>query len=219
MPTASRPLSPRRFFILKAALFLLCLIPAAAMLARVFLSGEPPADPVEYLTRESGEQALRFLIITLAMTPLRILTQWSAPLKLRRMFGLFAFFYTAGHFAVWLFLDLQLDFALVWDDIVERNYIAVGFAALLILIPLAATSNNFSIKKLGGKKWTALHRAAYAATLLGAIHFLWLTRGDDLAEPIMHLLIICTLLSVRLPAAKARLTNLIPKLLARGGGR
>ena len=138
---------------------------------------------------------------------------------MRRMFGLFAFFYTLAHFEVWLLLDLKLDFTLVWDKIVEHNYIAVGFVALLILIPLAATSNNFSIKKLGGKKWAALHRAAYAATLLGAIHFLWLTRGDDLAEPIIHLLIICALLSARLPAVKARLTNLIPKLLARGRGQ
>ncbi|MGU9951311.1 MAG: sulfite oxidase heme-binding subunit YedZ [Gammaproteobacteria bacterium WSBS_2016_MAG_OTU1] len=205
MPPAKRSLSPRKFFVLKAALFLLCLLPAVVMFGAVFLGElldlEPPADPVEFLTKESGEQALRFLIITLAMTPLRNLTKWSSPIKLRRMFGLYVFFYALIHFNIYMFLDLQLDFSLVVNDIIERKYITVGFIAFLLLIPLAITSNKFLIKKMGAKKWTALHRAVYAIGLLGAVHFLWLKRGNPI-EPLVYLLIICVLLAMRLPAAR-----------------
>ena len=195
-------LPPKIFFILKAALFLACLAPAVAAVAEVFLSDSPPGDPVAFLTRQSGELALKFMVITLSMTPLRLLTAWSAPLKLRRMFGLFAFFYAACHFSVYLFLDLQLNFALVLDDIIKRKYITVGFAAFLLLLPLAATSNNFSIRRLGAKMWTKLHRAAYAIGILGAVHFLWLEKGDDLGEPLAYLAVICALLAVRLPAVQ-----------------
>ncbi|MGI9307138.1 MAG: sulfite oxidase heme-binding subunit YedZ [Gammaproteobacteria bacterium] len=199
MPPAR--LSPRRFTLFKSALFALCLVPAFAAAFAVF-SDSPPPDPADYLTFQSGEQTLRFLVITLAMTPLRLLTGWHSPLKLRRMFGLFAFFYAACHFSVYLFLDLALNWAHVWEDIVERKFITVGFAALLLLIPLAATSNAFSIKRLGAKAWTNLHRAVYPICILGAVHFLWIKRAKDIGEPLAYLAIMCALLAMRLPAAQ-----------------
>lgn len=195
-------LSPRQFFALKAALFALSLAPVFAVVARMFLSHNPPAEPVEFLLRETGENALRFLIITLAMTPLRLITNWSAPVKLRRMFGLFAFFYAFCHLGVYVQLDLQLDFALLWDDIVERKYITVGFAAFVLLVPLAITSNARMIKKMGFAAWQKLHRAVYPIAVLGAIHFLWIQRGEELGEPLAHLFIICALLAMRFPPAR-----------------
>lgn len=195
-------LSPRQFSLLKAALFLLCLVPAAAMLTAVFFSSQPPSDPAEFLARETGENALRLLIITLAMTPLRLIFNRPGPIKLRRMFGLFAGFYTLCHFLVYLFIDLQLDFALLWEDIVDRKYIAVGFAAALLMLPLALTSNDFSIKKMGFKAWQKLHRAIYPIALLGGIHYLWIQRGEDLTGPLVHIAVICALLALRLPVAQ-----------------
>ncbi|MGI9298479.1 MAG: sulfite oxidase heme-binding subunit YedZ [Gammaproteobacteria bacterium] len=198
MPPSAR-LSPRKFFALKAALFAASLLPAAVVVAALFFSDNPPAEPVDFLTRETGESALRFLIITLAMTPLRLLTGRQGPLQLRRMFGLFAFFYAACHFSVYLFLDLQLDFSLAWDDVVKRKYITVGAAALLLLIPLAATSNQFSVKKMGFAAWQKLHRAVYAISVFGAVHFLWLKKGEDIGEPLAYLFIILLLLATRPP--------------------
>ena len=197
----SARLSPRRFAAFKWTLFAACLIPAAAAAAAVF-SDSPPADPVEFLTGESGEWALRFLVATLAMTPLRLLSGWTAPLKLRRMLGLFAFFYAACHFAVYLFLDLQLDFSHVMDDLLERKFIGPGFAAFVLLLPLAATSNAFSVRRLGAKMWLNLHRAVYPIAVFAAVHFLWLVKGDDLGEPLVYLAIICALLALRFPAAR-----------------
>ncbi len=195
-------LSPRRFAILKWTLFALCLVPAARAAAAVFFSGSPPPDPVEFLTGESGEWTLRFLVITLAITPLRLLFNTPTPLKLRRMFGLFAFFYAACHFSVYLFFDLQLDFSHVLEDILERKFITVGFTALVLMAPLAATSNAFSIRRMGAKMWLNLHRAVYAIGIFGAVHFLWLKRAKNIGEPLIYLAIICALLAVRLPAAQ-----------------
>ncbi len=203
MPLAKR-LSPRQFTVLKAALFILCLAPAAAVTAKIF-SPSPPVDPVQYLTFFSGEQALRFLVITLAMTPLRLVSGWHSPVKLRRMFGLFAFFYAACHFSVYLSLDLQFNFSQVWEDIVERKYITVGFAAFILLLPLAATSNAAAIKAMGFALWQKLHRAVYPIAIFGAIHFLWIKRAKDIGEPLIYLFIICALLAFRLPAVQRRL--------------
>lgn len=195
MPSAR--LSPRQFFALKAALFAASLFPAAAIGGRLFF--DAPPEPGEFIILESGEQAIRFLIITLAMTPLNRVFGWHAPIKLRRMLGLFAFFYAFCHFTAYLLLDLQLDFAVLLDDIVERKYITVGFAAMILLLPLAATSNKFSIKKMGAAAWQKLHRAVYPICILGAVHFLWIKKGDDIGEPLVHLLIIVLLLAMRFP--------------------
>ena len=146
------------------------------------------------------------------MTPLRLLGGWRTPVKLRRMFGLYAFFYALCHFSVYLFLDLQLDFSLLWDDVIERKYITVGFTAFLLLLPLAATSNGFCIRRLGAAVWTKLHRAVYAIGILGALHFLWIKRGKDIGEPLVYAFIICALVSMRLPAAQNFLKRARSKL-------
>lgn len=203
MPATAR-LSPRQLTILKIGLFLLSLMPILAAIYRLF-SDNPPINPVEFLTLESGEQALRFLVITLAMTPLQTVSGWHTPIKLRRMFGLFAFFYAACHFGIYLVLDLQLDFSQVWDDIVKRKYITVGAAALLLMLPLAATSNRFAIRRLGAAAWTTLHRAVYPIGILGAVHFLWIKRAQNIGEPMIYLLLICVLLALRLPAIKNKI--------------
>ena len=200
MPPSAR-LSPRKFFAVKAFFFVLSLSPVAAIVGELFF--DAPAEPGEFIVHESGEQAIRFLIITLAMTPLNLVFGWSAPVKLRRMFGLFAFFYAACHFSAYLLLDLQLDFGVLWNDIVDRKYITVGFAALLLLIPLAATSNGAAIKKIGFAAWQKLHRAMYPICILGAVHFLWIKKGNDIGEPLVHLAIILSLLALRFAPVRA----------------
>ncbi|MDM5147786.1 sulfoxide reductase heme-binding subunit YedZ [Candidatus Persebacteraceae bacterium Df01] len=204
MPVA-QSLSPQRFNLLKGTLFIVSLAPLAAITYAV-LSGNI-TEPVEFITRETGEHALHFLIIILLMTPLRQITRWNSPIKLRRMFGLFAFFYVFCHFCTYLFLDLQLDFSLVVDDIIKRKYITVGFVAFLLLLPLAITSNRFSIKKMGSKRWTSLHKSIYLIALLGPLHFLWLERGEDLSEPLTYLVIMIALLALRAPSLRARITR------------
>ena len=195
-----------RFAVVKAALFVLSLAPVGFFTAAILGGGV--AEPVAFLTRETGEQALRFLLITLAMTPLRLASGWSGFIKLRRMFGLFAFFYALCHFGVYVFLDLQLDFAAVVDDIIRRKYITVGFAALVLLLPLALTSNSWSIKRLGARKWSKLHRAVYVIALLAPIHFLWQERGEDLTEPLVYLGLMIALLALRVPLLANRMTLL-----------
>jgi len=199
---ATRRLSPRQFWLFKAALFIASLAPAAAYIYTIFY--DPPPDPVQFLTHETGETALKFIIITLMMTPLRLMTGWATPLKLRGMFGLFAFFYVFGHLQIYVMLDLQLDFALFLEDIQDRVYITVGFAAFVLLVPLAITSNKYSIKRLG-KKWQSLHRAVYAIAILGAVHYLWSERGEELGEPLAYLFVILFLLALRLPPVRDKI--------------
>ena len=162
------------------------------------------ADPVEHLTGETGEFALRMLVLALAVTPLRLATGWNWLLRLRRMVGLFAFFYAFAHFMVYVALDRRFDPTTVLDDIIERKFITVGFAAFALLVPLALTSNNWSVKKLGGKAWMKLHKVVYAIAIFAAVHFLWLQRGDDMTEPLVYLGIFIALLALRVPAIRAR---------------
>ena len=203
-----RLLTPARFAYLRAFIFILCLLPAAFAIKAVFFSASPPSEPVGFLTLHSGETALRLLVITLSMTPLAIISKSAAPIKLRRMFGLYVFFYALCHFSVYLLLDLQLDFSILWDDVIERKYITVGFLALVLLCPLAITSNKFSLKKMGFRNWQRLHRAVYIISIAGAIHFLWIKRAKNIGEPIIYLIIICLLLALRLPFARQQLERL-----------
>jgi sulfoxide reductase heme-binding subunit YedZ len=128
------------------------------------------------VTRELGDTALRLLLASLAMTPLRIVFAWSWPIALRRLLGLLAFFYVCLHFAVWIVIDHFFDWRNMGADIVKRPYITVGVAALVLLIPLAATSTTGMIKRLGGAAWRRLHRLAYVAALLGVLHYIWLAK-------------------------------------------
>lgn len=160
------------------------------------------ADPIDFILHYTGLWSLRFLLLTLAMTPLRDLTHQIIFIKTRRMIGLFAFFYVSLHFLVYTWLDLELNISHLWEDIVERPYITVGFLSWLILVPLAVTSNKYMIKKLG-RKWKKLHQWVYLVILLSCLHFLWLVK-NDLLEPLIYSAIAILLLIYRFIKYKMR---------------
>jgi sulfoxide reductase heme-binding subunit YedZ len=157
------------------------------------------ANPAEALIRATGDWTLRFLCLTLAVTPLRQLTGWHALARLRRMVGLYAFFYGVLHFLCFAWLDMGFDLAAIARDIPKRPFILVGTAALLSMLPLAATSFNRAIKALGAKRWQALHRTVYATAVLALLHFFWMRAGkNNFAEVAVYAAIIATLLGWRL---------------------
>lgn len=195
MPTFLRAPSGAQIALIKAVVFLICLLPALN-LALGWYEDALGANPIETITRASGEWTLRFLLITLAVTPLRRYTGLHWLLRLRRMLGLFAFAYGAAHLTTYLWLDQFFDWQAIANDILERPFITVGFAAFVLLIPLAATSNNFAIRKLGGRRWQSLHRSSYAIAILGVVHFWWLVKAD-LLEPLVYALILAVLLGLR----------------------
>jgi len=185
----------------KPVLFILCLVPLASLIWRGFY-GDLGANPIETITHNTGDWALRFLLITLAISPLR---QWfglSGLLRLRRMFGLYVFFYASCHFAIWFVFDHALDLGDMIEDIVDRPYITVGFSALMLLIPLAVTSNNAMLRRLG-RRWKKLHQLTYLVTLLGVLHFFWLVKADYL-EPGIYALVAAVLLLQRINFKKWR---------------
>ena len=166
----------------KPVLHGLCLLPLAALVYGLFVD-TLGANPVETLTHETGQWALRLLLVTLALTPLQ---QWSgvaAWIRFRRMLGLYAFFYVVCHFSIWLLFDHSLDLVAMLEDIVERPYITVGFSALLLLLPLAVTSTNGMIRRLG-RRWKLLHRLVYVIVALAILHYLWLVKADYLESGI-----------------------------------
>jgi sulfoxide reductase heme-binding subunit YedZ len=157
------------------------------------------ANPAEALIRGLGDWTLRFLCLTLAITPLRQLTGWHALARLRRMLGLFTFFYGGLHFLAYAWLDMGLDIVAIARDIPKRPFILVGSAALMLMLPLAATSFNGAIKALGAKRWQALHRAVYAVALLALLHFFWMRAGKlDFGEVVVYAGIVAALLGWRL---------------------
>jgi len=180
---------------IKIAVFLACLVPFGVLVWDAF-SANLGANPVEALLHRSGDWTLRFLMIVLAMTPLKRLTGWAWPLRLRRMLGLFAFFYACSHFLVYTLLDLQLDFAHLGADIAKRPYITIGFTALMLLLPLAVTSTNAMMRRLG-RRWKKLHRLVYIVAVLGVIHYYWLVKAD-VREPLIYAAILAALLGFRL---------------------
>ena len=156
------------------------------------------ANPAEALMRGTGDWTLRALCLTLAITPLRQLTGWHALLRLRRMLGLFTFFYGLLHFTAFAWLDMGLDAAAIVADLPKRPFILVGTAALLLMLPLAATSFNGAIKALGAARWQALHRSVYAVAVLAVLHFFWMRAGkNDFAEVAVYAAIVATLLGWR----------------------
>ena len=191
-------LEPRTFVRLRAALFIAALLP----LLRLFLlglGGGLGANPVEFVIRSLGTATLIALIVTLSITPLRLATGWAWPMRLRRMFGLFTFFYALLHFGAYLWLDQWFDTAAIWKDVLKRPYITVGFAALLLLMPLAATSTNGWVRRLGGRNWQRLHRLVYAIAALAILHFWWQKAAkNNVGEPLVYAVIIGVLLGVRL---------------------
>ncbi|HKQ14030.1 MAG TPA: protein-methionine-sulfoxide reductase heme-binding subunit MsrQ [Steroidobacteraceae bacterium] len=193
----------RRLF--KPALFLLCLLPLASLVWRAYeLSGTNlGANPVEKIQDTLGQWGLRLLLITLAVTPLR---DWlNAPwlIQLRRMLGVYAFFYVLMHFLTWLILDQDLYWAGILPDIARRPFITIGFLALLLLIPLAVTSTNGMMRRLG-RRWKSLHRLIYLIVLLGIWHYYWQVKAD-VREPLIYLAIALVLLGWRVWKVRRRL--------------
>ncbi len=182
---------------IKAGVFLAALVPFG-VIAAAAASGELGANPVEALIHHFGEWALRLMLATLAVTPLRRLTGWNQAVRLRRMLGLFAFFYAVLHLATYVVLDRSLLVEEILEDLTERPYVMVGFAGFVLLVPLAATSTNAMIRRLGGRRWRLLHRLAYVAAAAGVVHFWWLVKAD-VREPFIHAAVLALLLVLRLP--------------------
>ncbi|MEJ2214432.1 MAG: sulfoxide reductase heme-binding subunit YedZ [Gammaproteobacteria bacterium] len=190
------PTTRQTRWLVKPLVFMLSLIPFLILIWRGF-HDELGANPVETLTHETGLWGLYFLLITLAITPIKKLSGMLWLVGLRRMLGLFAFFYACLHLTIYTWLDQYFLWDAIVEDIFKRPYITLGFSAWLMLLPLALTSNRFSIRKLG-TKWKRLHRLVYPATLLVVFHFIWLVKADY-AEPLLYLVILTLLLLVRLP--------------------
>ncbi len=195
-------------WIIKPALFILALLPLAFLVYRG-LTNDLGANPIETINRYTGDWVLRFLLITLAVTPLRRLTGWNGLLRYRRMLGLFAFFYACVHFLSWVWLDQYFVLADIVQDVAKRPYITVGFASFLMLIPLALTSTNAMIRRLGAKRWQQLHRLVYLIGIGGVVHFLWLVKSD-IREPLVYGAVLALLLGFRLWDRRRRTPAAIP---------
>lgn len=183
-------------WVYKPIIFVLCLAPLA-YLAEGALSNTLSANPIDDITKETGIWTLRFLMITLAVTPLRKISGWSQLSRFRRMFGLYAFFYGCLHFTTYIYLDKFFDLDEILADIAKRPFITIGFAAFSIMIPLAITSTDRITKWVGGKRWQLLHRLVYVSAICGVIHYLWLVKADT-SRPLTYGAILAVLLGYRL---------------------
>lgn len=180
---------------LKVAAWAACLAPLGWLGYRAW-GGDLSANPISFLTNTLGDWTLRILLASLAVTPLRILFRWSWPIALRRLLGLFAFFYATLHFTVWLVLDHFFAWRQMGADIVKRPYITVGMAALVLMIPLAVTSTAAAIRRLGGARWQWLHRLVYVIGVCAVLHYLWLAKKANPA-PYYYVAILVLLMAVR----------------------
>jgi len=197
-----KPGSKSFYRLTKPAVFLLCLLPLIWLLLRAFEVGAfgLGANPIEELLHELGRWGLKFLLLTLLITPLRRWTGWNWLLRFRRMLGLFAFFYILLHFLTYAVLDQGLEFALIIEDVIERPYITLGMAGLLMLLPLAVTSTKGMMRRLG-KRWQKLHRLVYLIAIAGVWHFYWQVKLDTL-DAIVYALILAVLLGTRVYYSK-----------------
>jgi sulfoxide reductase heme-binding subunit YedZ len=200
----------------KVAVFLLALSPALG-LGWLAYAGGLGANPIDTITDTTGIWTLRFVLATLAVTPLRRLTGWNAAIRFRRMLGLFAFFYGTLHFLTWLVLDQFFGWEFILADIAKRPYITAGFTGFVLMIPLAITSTAGWIRRLGGRWWNRLHRLIYATGVAGVIHFLWLVKVVS-TEQIVYAVILGVLLGLRLWWAIAKRVA-APAVGARGPAR
>ena len=192
--------------LVKILVFITCLVPLG-ILAWKFFGPHPTdmstwgvglgANPIEALEHGFGDWTLRFLLITLAITPLRQLLRVPSLIKFRRMLGLFAFFYACLHFATYIGLDKFFNVHEIFADVLKRKYITVGFTGFVLLVPLAVTSTAGWIRRLGGKRWRALHRLIYFAAIAGVIHYLWLVKAD-IRKPLEYAAILAVLLAYRI---------------------
>ena len=182
------------FDVFRWTIFAAALLPAAALVYWLF-TGDLTANPIDFITDTTGTTALIFLVLSLSITPLRRLTRINQVIKLRRMLGLFAFFYACLHVSTWAVLDWFFDFASMADDIVKRPFITIGMLTFTLLLPLALTSTAGMIRRLG-KTWTQLHRLVYVAAITAVIHFWWVVKAD-FREPRWYALAVTTLLAFR----------------------
>ena len=194
-PVALANPSPALLIAIRLAAFLACAAPAVILLSDWFAL-RLGANPIEAVIHSTGEWALRMLLITLAVTPLRRLTGLHWLIRLRRMLGLYAFFYACLHLAAYAWLDLYFDWPAIAADILDRPFITVGFAAFVLLIPLALTSTRGAMRRLGGRRWQALHRSLYGIAILAVVHYWWLVKAD-LSKPLIYALILVLLLGLR----------------------
>ena len=181
---------------IKVLVFALSLIPVTRLTVGLFTDGLG-ANPVEFITHTTGTSALVFLMITLAVTPLRKITGYASLIRLRRMLGLFAFFYACLHLSTFVLLDHFFDASAIVADIFKRPYITAGSLGFMLMLPLAATSTAGMIRRLGGRRWQQLHRLIYPCAIAGVIHFLWLVKAD-LREPLIYAGILAVLLGYRI---------------------
>jgi len=202
-----KSLSHRQLQLLRITVFILASLPFLRLVVAVYRE-DLGANPLEFITRNTGDWTLYLLCLTLALTPLRKLLQWHWLIRLRRMLGLYSFFYAALHFLTFLWFDHFFDLADMWRDLVKRPFITVGFIAFVLLLPLAITSSNAMIKRLGGKQWQWLHRLVYVIVPLGVLHYFWMKAGKNLLlQPTLFAVLVFALLGLRLywrfqPAAK-----------------
>ncbi|HEY7713685.1 MAG TPA: protein-methionine-sulfoxide reductase heme-binding subunit MsrQ [Candidatus Binatia bacterium] len=204
---------------LKTAVLVFCLFPVAQLGHQAY-GGDLGVNPIDTITRFTGSWALIFLLASLAVTPLRRLTGWHELIKLRRMIGLFAFFYAALHFATYIGLDHFFDFHAIGNDIIKRPYVTAGFSAFIIMVPLALTSNAAMIRRLG-KRWQQLHRWVYVAGIAAVIHFYWLVKAD-ISRPAQYGACLALLLGYRLfvkwrPRIAVKFSGKPPALQSRAG--
>ncbi len=180
----------------KPFIFLLCLVPAIALGWAAWHEALGP-NPISEITHTTGDWTIRFVLITLAITPFRKLTGWNPIIRYRRMVGLFAFFYGSLHFLTWFGLDQGLELKYIVADIVKRPYITVGFLGFVLMIPLALTSTAGWIRRLGGKRWNQLHRLIYATGIAGVVHYWWLVKAD-ISRPLAYGAILALLFAIRI---------------------
>jgi sulfoxide reductase heme-binding subunit YedZ len=181
---------------LKPPVFALAMAPLAVLLWR-FHEHRLTADPIAYVLNRLGWWTLTFLLLSLACTPLQLLFKWNWPIRIRRMVGLFAFFYGCLHLTTYAWLDQGLDWHDIWEDVVKRKFITVGFAALVLMVPLALTSTQKMLQRLRYARWKALHRLAYVSAVLGVIHFAWRVKADE-TEPLLFAVVLAALFAVRI---------------------
>lgn len=197
-----------RIVLLKLLVFIACLLPLGQLIA-LAATDALGANPIEAVTRDLGDWALRFLLITLAVTPLRRLTGWSGLMRLRRMLGLFVFFYAGLHLTSYVLLDQFFDWSTIATDILKRPYITVGMGSFIILLILAVTSLRSMQARLGGKRWQRIHRLVYLAGVGAVLHYYWLVKADT-RIPIVYGIVLVVLLGLRLPH---RTKTVIPSAL------
>ncbi len=183
----------------KAVVFLLCLAPLASLLWR-FQNDQLGANPIEFITRATGDWTLRFLVIGLAITPLRKVLGQPWLIKYRRMIGLYAFFYACLHFITYIWLDKFFDWEDAWRDVMKRPFITVGFLSFVLMIPLALTSTAGGLGRLGGKRWARRHRRVYISAIAGVVHYWWLVKSD-IRDPLLYAVLTGILLAYRVGVA------------------